>query len=1057
MYEETQMEKTFRKLKRLEEMLHDRMFIPVDQVEMSVWTTKKPVHEVPDRAMFSPCEKGRKWLEEGLYCWFLGDYTIPEKLAGQTLFIFPKIKGYEGMLWVDKKPYGNFTSKVIQNSYGYHYCDLLTKGKAAGEQLEIALEYYSHHYVRGTQPFEESDEVFEIAYDHVDICVKDEIVCNFFYDLHIVNQMAESLSKEQFRRGDAVRALLRVHEIIDYDIDLADPVEWHEKAQKADAVLQKVLSDHNGPHAGFAGLIGHSHMDTAWLWHLDETVEKCARTYANQLSLMDQYPDYKFIQSSAVHTSWMEQYYPAIFEGMKKRIAEGRYEPNGGVWVECDCNIPGGEFMVRQFLWGQRYTMSRFNYHSNCFWLPDTFGYSAALPQIMKGCGVDYFLTTKMAWGDTNEFPYDTFYWEGIDGTRVFTHTNRTHIWPDAQQLLECVNGCKGYGIKDKNVTDSRLLSYGFGDGGGGPEFEMVEIANRLKDVEGLPRTEHIRVGDFMQKLEKESFRPSVYAGELYLELHRGTLTNQHRIKRNNRKAEIAIRNLEYMTVLSALQSGKKISGEAIAPLTGLLLLNQFHDILPGTCIPRVHDESLAQTGHVIEEATKQTTELLADMAEETDAADSTEHAFRTLYNTLSFDRSDVVYVPVEKDSHIGGEYAQQIVEKLDGQDYLAVDGLNLPAFGSRSVELSDGAPVENADCGAVASSAETSAAVPFVLDGDHLQTPFYDVIFDERGYISSLIDRENGRQLKGEGYALNTFLVAEDVPDSWDNWDLDADIADKWRDCAKLLSRSVVSCGAVELRIRSEYQLTKKSSLQQDMVFYSKDRKIGFETVMNWQDDHRFLKAAFDTSVQSRFARNEVQFGYIERATYRNTSWEKAKFEVSNHKYTDLSEPGYGVAVLNDCKYGVSVENGRIWLSLHKGGCRPDYRGDKGIHECTYALLPHNSGFGAEAVVQPAYELNIAPIVMPGKKELESFVTVDAPNVIVEAVKPMEDGNGYALRLYEAEGTSVRTKIHLTETGEKVMLTNLLEEEIETLPDEKEIALEFKPFEIKTICVLMK
>ena len=585
----------------------------------------------------------------------------------------------------------------------------------------------------------------------------------------------------------------------------------------------------------------------------------------------------------------------------------------------------------------------------------------------------------------------------------------------------------------------------------------MVEIANRLKDVEGLPRTEHIRVGDFMQKLEKESFRPSVYAGELYLELHRGTLTNQHRIKRNNRKAEIAIRNLEYMTVLSALQSGKKISGEAIAPLTGLLLLNQFHDILPGTCIPRVHDESLAQTGHVIEEAIKQTKELLADMAEETDAADSTEHAFRTLYNTLSFDRSDVVYVPVEKDSHIGGEYAQQIVEKLDGQDYLAVDGLNLPAFGSRSVELSDGAPVENVDCGAVASSAETSAAVPFVLDGDHLQTPFYDVIFDERGYISSLIDRENGRQLKGEGYALNTFLVAEDVPDSWDNWDLDADIADKWGDCAKLLSRSVVSCGAVELRIRSEYQLTKKSSLQQDMVFYSKDRKIGFETVMNWQDDHRFLKAAFDTSVQSRFARNEVQFGYIERATYRNTSWEKAKFEVSNHKYTDLSEPGYGVAVLNDCKYGVSVENGRIWLSLHKGGCRPDYRGDKGIHECTYALLPHNSGFGAEAVVQPAYELNIAPIVMPGKKELESFVTVDAPNVIVEAVKPMEDGNGYALRLYEAEGTSVRTKIHLTETGEKVMLTNLLEEEIETLPDEKEIALEFKPFEIKTICVLMK
>ena len=450
----------------------------------------------------------------------------------------------------------------------------------------------------------------------------------------------------------------------------------------------------------------------------------------------------------------------------------------------------------------------------------------------------------------------------------------------------------------------------------------------------------------------------------------------------------------------------------------------------------------------MIEEAVKQTKELLADMAEENSAADGADHAFRTIYNTLSFDRKGTVYLPIEKDSHIDSTYGQQIVEKLDGQDYLAVDGLNVPAFGSRSVALADGAPVEKAGCGAAAA---------FVLDGNQLQTPFYEVVFDERGYISSLIDRENGRQLKGEGYALNTFLVAEDVPDSWDNWDLDADIADKWRDCAKLLNREVISCGAVELRIRSEYQLTKNSSLQQDMVFYSKDRRIVFETVMNWQDDHRFLKTAFDTSVQSRFAKHEVQFGYIERATYRKTSWEKAKFEVSNHKYTDLSEPGYGIAVLNDCKYGVSVENGRIWLSLHKGGCRPDDRGDKGIHACTYALLPHNSGYCAEAVVQPAYELNLAPIVMPGRKEQGSFVVVDAPNVIVEAIKPMEDGNGYGLRLYEAEGTSVRTKLHLTETGKKIMLTNLLEEEIETLPDEKEIALEFKPFEIKTICVLMK
>ena len=1035
MYEEIQVEKILKKLQRLEKMLYARMFLPVDRVEMKAFVTREAMHKIPDEALFKTCEKGRRWFGEGLYCWFLGAYTVPEERAGQALYLFPKIRGYEGLLWVDGKPYGNFTSKEIENSYGYHYCDLLTKGKAAGERVEIALEYYSHHYVRGTQPFEESDEVFEITYNGADICVKDELICDFFYDLRIANQMAEFLPREQFRRADVVRTLIRIHRLVDYDMELADPAEWRASVREADALLKRILKDQNSPHAGFAGLIGHSHMDTAWLWHLEETVKKCARTYSNQLSLMDQYPDYTFLQSSALHTAWMERYYPDIFRGIKERVGQGRYEPNGGVWVECDCNIPGGEYLVRQFLWGQRYTQSRFGYRSNCFWLPDTFGYSASLPQIMKGCGIDYFLTTKLAWGDTNTFPYDAFYWEGIDGTKVFAHTNRTHLWPDPQHLLQCVNGCRGEGIKDKAVTDRRLLSYGFGDGGGGPEFEMIEIANRLKDVEGLPRTEHVTVGAFMRKMEAESFRPSVYTGELYLELHRGTLTNQHQIKRNNRLAEIAIRNLEYATVIDALRKGKPIRGDEIAPLVGTLLQNQFHDILPGTCIPRVHDESLRQTGQVIEAAEKKIHALL-------DGED--EGGLFTVYNTLSFDREDTVYLPVDRDCHVGGNYPQQEIQDLDGGRQLAVCGLAIPAFGSRVFELLDGKPV----------CRQEENPEPFIWEDGYLKTPYYRVEFDDRGFLRSLVDLETGRELRGEGYPLNVFLVAEDVPEAWDNWDIDADIEDKWRDCAELAKREVVSCGPVEIRIRSLYRLTKKSRLWQDMIFYSCDRKIVFETKMDWQDDHRFLKAAFDTSIQSRFARSEVQFGYVERATHRNTKWEKAKFEGSNHKYTDLSEPGYGIAVLNDCKYGISVENGRMWLSLHKGGCRPDDRGDKGIHRCAYALLPHKGGFCAESTIRPAYAFNIRPIAAPGADEMSSFVRVSAPNVLVETVKPMEGENGYALRLYEAEGTQTRTSIRLKERGMQVLKTNLLEEEGMILGSEDELTLEFRPFEIKTICV---
>lgn len=540
-----------------------------------------------------------------------------------------------------------------------------------------------------------------------------------------------------------------------------------------------------------------------------------------------------------------------------------------------------------------------------------------------------------------------------------------------------------------------------------------------------------------MKKLEAESYRPSVYSGELYLELHRGTLTNQHQIKRNNRFAEIAIRNLEFFTVRNAVENKVKISGNEIAPLTEMLLLNQFHDILPGTCIPRAHDESLQQTKALIEKAQDKIRTL---------AEDKENKYLVTAYNTLSFDREDVIYLPLEGDYYVKTQSLQQKTEDLHGKKCVAVAGVRIPAFGSKAFEFA-----EKLKCKDTQEVGKT-----FELYDNTLITPYYKAVFDEKGYISSLIDLEAERELKGKGYNLNTFLVAEDVPAAWDNWDVDADIEDKWLDCAQLLDRKVISCGTVEIRIRSWYQLTKKSALIQDMIFYSTDRKIVFETKIDWQDDHRFLKTAFDTTIQSNTARSEIQFGYIERATHRNTKWEKAKFEVSNHKYTDLSEPRYGAALMNDCKYGISVEGSSMWLSLHKGGCRPDYRGDKGVHYCSYAFLPHNAEFCAEAVVLPAYEFNVKPVVLSGKKEMDSFVKVNKPNILVETIKPMEDANGYVLRLYESEGSRTKVEIVLKEKGIRILQTNMLEEEVCQLPDNECISLEFGPFEIKTICVMM-
>jgi len=581
-----------------------------------------------------------------------------------------------------------------------------------------------------------------------------------------------------------------------------------------------------------------------------------------------------------------------------------------------------------------------------------------------------------------------------------------------------------------------RLISYGFGDGGGGPEFGMIEMAERMKDMEGMPRTSHTTVSRFMQELEQSLVEPSTYNGELYLELHRGTLTNQHDIKRNNRKAEFALRDLEYLTVRDAVRKETDASSEQIDPLTNEMLVNQFHDILPGTCIPRAHDEAKEAVGHIIEESKRLSSGILENWAE-TSAAKTV-----TVVNTLSFQRSDVVYLPFEG-WYVDGDYRQQVVEDRDGNRKLAVMGVKIPAFGSTVLPMTEAVP-QSASVFAVSGE-----------KGEILETPMVKAVFNEKGYIESFVDKRNGRQLKGEGYALNTLLMAEEVSLGWDNWDVDADYESKLRDSAELLERSVVADGAVESRIRSRYRLSAKSTLEQDMIFYADSPEVVFETRMDWQDDHRFLKAAFDTTIHTDYASQEIQFGYIRRVTNRNTSVEKSKFEVSNHKYTDLSETRYGAAVLNDCKYGISVKDSQMRLSLHKGGCMPDERGDKGIHECTYAFLPHMDSMSADSVIQPAYRLNEKPLAVEGSLSMDSLLTVGCDHVIVETVKPMEkNGRGFILRLYEAEGAAEKTVLAFGFPVKGLAETNMLEEVQAEYPAAQQLELDFGAFEIKTIMV---
>lgn len=1035
MLHDKQIDRMLSKLKRFEDTLEPMLFQVIDQVPMRKFHTDQQWHTIPADHHYEECQLGDRYQGEGTYCWFKGEYQVADEYAGQSLYIRPHIEGYEAMLWVNGKPFGTFCSKIVVTGHGNHYCDLLKQNPVSGESISIALEYYAGHYVKGCMPFEEMGmRSFDYAYNGVDICLRDEVVSDFYFDLRTLNQLVSSLEPSSFRRAAVVNALTEVHKILYYSSDNVEREQFYNALSQASPILKEVLSSKNSDSAPFAGLIGHSHMDTVWLWHRDETIKKCARTYSNQISLMERYPEYKFIQSSAYHTEMIRLNYPELFEDIRQKVLEGRYEPNGAVYVECDCNLTSGESMIRQFLWGQRYTQKHFNYTSNAFWLPDTFGYSAAIPQIMKGCGVDYFLTTKLGWNDTTDFPYETFYWEGIDGTKVLTHFNRTHVWPDAENVIDyVVDGKRNRDpIREKTVNNMRLISYGFGDGGGGPQFEMIEMARRIEDLEGVPRTAHMTAGDFMRQLEATIVNPSTHSGELYLQLHRGTLTNQHTIKRNNRKAEILLRNLEYITVREAVKQESIVSDEGIRPLMETLLVNQFHDTLPGTCIPKAHDQTFKEMSELLETGEQLITERISV---------SPEAKVFSAVNTLSFDREDTLYLSIEGDEGVEGNYPQQIFEDLNGQRKLALGGLKIPALSSVSFKLSDDVPDQSS---------------PFVYSGNALETPFAQVSFDENGFISSFVDKRNGRELRGDGLPLNTFLMAEDVPSAWDSWDIDADIEMKLAPTTELLSRELISNGAVELRLRSEYRISPLSTLRQDMIFSAASPEVRFETIMDWQDDHRLLKTAFSTSIHTDSVRQEVQFGYLRRPTTRNTAEEKAMFEVLNHKYSDLSENRYGITLLNDCKYGISVLGGEMRLTLHKGGIRPDFRGDKGIHECTYSFYPHNEGFGAASVIQPAYALNYPALIVSGETDHAQLATIAADNVIIETVKPCEDAErAFILRVYEAEGTYTRTKLSLGGTAKVQELTNMLEETIEPLSGTSEAELVFRPFEIKSIKII--
>jgi alpha-mannosidase len=760
-------------------------------------------------------------------------------------------------------------------------------------------------------------------------------------------------------------------------------------------VLSKALSKHS-TSKDLITAVGHAHIDTAWLWPLRETRRKSARTFSTALALMEEFDDYRFACSQPAQYAWMKETYPSIFEGIKEKVKKGQWEPVGSMWVEADCNLPSGEALVRQFLHGKRFFMREFGVETRDLWLPDVFGYPASLPQLIAESGGEYFLTQKLSWNDTNKPAHQTFMWEGIDGTAIFTHFPPADTYNGDFSATQIVRSVADF--KDADRSTRSLYLYGWGDGGGGPEPDMIEAARRLRSVEGAPRVELGRASEFFADAKKEIHDITTWVGELYFELHRGTYTSQARTKRLNRRAEQALREAEMWSVAA----GSGYPADILDSTWKRLLINQFHDILPGSSIDWVYEDAERELEAVVEVAGGLTTKAQAAL--------SGQGQELVVFNVNSHPRREVI----------------------------EVDGKAMP--------------VEAPSCGwSVAREAPAGDQVS--VSGRVMENRLVRVSWDGDGLLTSIWDKEAGREVLEGGRTGNLLQLHDDNPKNWDAWDVDSDYRAHYTDLTSLAESTVEMQGPHRAAVRFVRKFGR-SRLEQRMVLDAGSRLLRFETEVDWQEEHRFLKVAFPIAVRSSRATYEIQFGHVERSTHANTSWDQARFEVCAHRWADLGEPGYGVALLNDCKYGYDILGSVMRLSLLRSPTHPDPNADRGRQRFTYALMPHPGDFRLAGVIAAAEDLNSPLRVTRGAHGAgRSLIEVDTPQVVVEAVKRAEESEAVVVRLYEAWGGRCSARVKTSLPASKAHLCDLLErerQEVEIRDGVLELAVE--PFKVLTL-----
>ena len=781
----------------------------------------------------------------------------------------------------------------------------------------------------------------------------------------------------------------------------ADRATW----EPARAILRELLKARNGTIAHRLSAIGHAHLDTAWLWPLAETHRKCQRTFSSMATYMDRYPEFKFACSQACQYEAMEQINPDLFERIRARVARGQWIPVGGSWVEPDCNLPSGESLCRQFLYGQRYFEKAFGRRSTVFWNPDVFGYNGQLPQIMREAGLTRFLTQKLSWNRFTKPMHHTFYWRGIDGSEVLAHFPPADSYNGRADVDEIRYHVANY--KDSDRSADAYYLFGRGDGGGGPTTHMIERFRRLADLQGMPRCAYRTPDEFFTQLEEQAREIPVISGELYFELHRGTYTTQAEMKRLNRRAESLLHDLEFLDVAARQAGAPGVDRETLRRMWKLVLVNQFHDILPGTSIGEVYARGREELGRVCRDA--------AAMVNETAAAWAGGGEADVPLNTLGFARREVTRDP---------QGAWTCVEA--------------PAYGAG----------ETVTC-------QDTVRVTETRDGYLLQNRYLRAEFNQGGQLVSLVDAASGREsLAGPG---NRFLLYEDQPVFWDAWDIDPFALETERPAGPALEHAIASRAPLHGALAFAWALGEKSRLRVTAELAAESRHLAFACEADWHERDTLLKVAFPVQARADEATYEMPFGCVARPTHANTPADVARYECPGHRWVDLSEHGFGVALLSDCKYGYAVRDRVMSISLLRGPTYPDPEADIGVHRFRYAVFPHAGDWREAGVVAEGARFN-APLVWtrgPADLPRRSLFSVDDPLVVIDTVKRAEDGDAVVVRLYEAGGGRREARLETSLDVRTARRSNILEEDVEPLPvRDGVISLALSPFQLLTLKV---